>query len=206
MASQDTNFRLSETELQLVEHVDFFTQKRRILNSIQEAFGRLEQLLVHDAAPHRNWLPAELLTERGRISRGENLGGLPWMMLDCPYYFSRDAIFAFRSLFWWGHPFSITLHLSGRYAATYGKVLLGSWNELSESLLFCINPKPFEHHFGPDNYATIGHLKMTGHHTESQIIDHGFMKITHTVPLRNAETMIPVFREYFSEMLRLMRK
>ena len=35
------------------------------------------------------------------------------MILDYPRLFSRENIFAFRSLFWWGHYFSCTLHIGG---------------------------------------------------------------------------------------------
>ncbi len=49
----------------------------------------------------------------GKISKGENYQEQPWVMLDFPRLFSKESVFAFRTMFWWGHYFSFTFHLSG---------------------------------------------------------------------------------------------
>jgi len=37
-----------------------------------------------------------------QVARGESLENLPYQYLDCPRYYSRDEIFSFRVLIWWG--------------------------------------------------------------------------------------------------------
>ena len=50
-----------------------------------------------------------------KISKGENYRGLPYVMLDYPRLFGREEVLAIRTFFWWGHGFSVTLHLKGGY-------------------------------------------------------------------------------------------
>ena len=50
-----------------------------------------------------------------KISKGENYRGLPYVILDYPRVFGREDVLAIRTMFWWGHYFSITLHLKGQY-------------------------------------------------------------------------------------------
>jgi hypothetical protein len=52
-----------------------------------------------------------------KVSRGENYRGLPWVMLDYPRVFGRVDVLAIRTMFWWGHGFTVTLHLKGMYQA-----------------------------------------------------------------------------------------
>lgn len=58
-----------------------------------------------------------------KISRGENYKGLPWVVLDYPRAFGREDVLAIRTLFWWGHYFSVTLHLKGKYMALFLPVI-----------------------------------------------------------------------------------
>ncbi len=54
-----------------------------------------------------------------KISKGENYQGLPYVMLDYPRLFGREDVLAIRTFFWWGHVFSVTLHLKGAYRELY---------------------------------------------------------------------------------------
>src|ERR1700743_3182070 len=66
-----------------------------------------------------------------KISRGENYRGLPWVMLDYPRVFGREDVLAIRTMFWWGHGFSVTLHLKGKYQELFLPVIRRRQHELS---------------------------------------------------------------------------
>ena len=66
-----------------------------------------------------------------KISKGEQYKGLPWVMLDYPRVFGKEDVFAIRTMFWWGHCFSVTLHLKGEYMRAYMPVILGHREELA---------------------------------------------------------------------------
>lgn len=80
----------------------------------------------------RHPLPEAVLKTGGKISRGENYLGLPWLVLDYPRHFTKDHIFAVRTLFWWGRFFSTTLHISGNWQQITAPKLVNAWARLQQ--------------------------------------------------------------------------
>jgi hypothetical protein len=91
-----------------------------------------------------------------KISRGENYRGLPWVMLDYPRVFGREDVFAIRTMFWWGHGFSVTLHLKGRYKEEYLPGIERRWAELADAGFHVgVSAEEWRHEHTPDNYRGI---------------------------------------------------
>ncbi len=102
---------LSSAQLQLVTDSTVLLQKNKIIKEVVSLFGTL-------AENYKNSSPNVMTTmvrRNAKISKGENYQGLPYVMLDYPREFEKANVFAIRSFFWWGHYFSITLHLEGEY-------------------------------------------------------------------------------------------
>jgi hypothetical protein len=107
---------LSDADWGFAASPDFILTKNRVIEAVYEMFGSLAMSYVPSAEPLRAVYP-EALAVPPKISRGEQYEGMPWVMLDYPRFFSEEhGHFAIRSFFWWGHFFSIQLHLSGQYA------------------------------------------------------------------------------------------
>jgi len=91
-----------------------------------------------------------------KISKGENYQGLPYVMLDYPRLFGREDVLAVRTFFWWGHAFSVTLHLKGEYLAQYRPLLRRHWAELAEAGFHVgISDDEWRHEHVPENYRPI---------------------------------------------------
>lgn len=118
--NDDAKLRFSPEEIRLITDPAWILTKNSIMEKVVRMMARLseEYREIWDAArvlPVRG-LPA-LDPGSPKISRGENYNGLPWVMLDYPRIFGREDMLAIRTMFWWGHAFSVTLHLKGRYRA-----------------------------------------------------------------------------------------
>ena len=115
--------QLSAEELSLVQNAHWLLTKNTIIEKVYTLFGDI----AHQMRDNLNANPAILLSEvlipSPKISRGENYGGLPWVMLDYPRLFNRQDTFAIRTMFWWGHYFSVTLHLKGEMQKVFGPAL-----------------------------------------------------------------------------------
>jgi hypothetical protein len=112
-----------------------------------------------------------------KISRGENYLGLPWVILDYPRIFGREDVLAIRTMFWWGHPFSVTLHLKGRYQTLYVPVIERRRARLAEAGFQAgIGADEWRHEHAPDNYAP---LTEAGHGG----MDRPFVKLSAAVGL-----------------------
>lgn len=108
---ENTNLVLSEEERRMAKDASVILTKNRIIQYVYNIFGQIS------SEDRDQW---DLLTSVAgslgpKISRGENLSGLPWVMLDYPRLFKNEDILAVRILFWWGNFFSITLHVNGKY-------------------------------------------------------------------------------------------
>ena len=91
-----------------------------------------------------------------KISRGENYRGLPWVMLDYPRFFGREDVFAIRTMFWWGHAFSVTLHLKGRYRVMCLPVIEQHWAVLAAAGFHVgVSADEWRHEHQPDNYGVV---------------------------------------------------
>jgi len=106
--------QLSEEEWQLLQNSGWILTKHAVIDKVYHLFG----WLAHEAqlrlrGPHH--LPEAVLHQSPKISKGEQYQRLPWVVLDYPRYFSKEHVFAIRHFFWWGHYFSSTLQLKGRF-------------------------------------------------------------------------------------------
>src|ERR1700743_243634 len=116
----DAKIRLSAEKLRLVGDPGWILTKNSIVRKVVEMFGELSgewrEVYLHDGDP--------------KISRGEQYKGLPWGMLDYPRVFGKEDVLAVRTMFWWGHCFSLTLHLKGKYLRMYAPVILSRREDL----------------------------------------------------------------------------
>ncbi len=103
----------SEEESDLVQKADLILTKNLIIAKVCGLFGQLAESMEKES--FIRGFPARESDHRPKISKGENFKGLPYVVLDFPREFTKDDIFAIRTLFWWGNYFSTTLQLKGRY-------------------------------------------------------------------------------------------
>lgn len=109
-----TNFFLEPKELD-------FLKDPLIMPTKQALMDRLHLLL----ADVRNVMTEETLTiwnkvapnckDNGKISKGENLQGQPYLVLDFPAHLEGDHMLAFRHIIIWGHYAYSQVLISGDY-------------------------------------------------------------------------------------------
>ncbi len=139
-------------------------------------------------------LPNKSLFKSGKISRGENYLGLPYLVLDFPAYFTNQDTFAFRTMFWWGHYFSVTLHLSGVSLERYRDKLLENFPQfLNQDIYICVANTPWHYHFEPDNYQLLREEHM------QLIANAPFVKLTRKLELENWKAL-PGFAGHFFDV------
>lgn len=124
------NNTFTPEELGVIADIEFFTLKERVTQKILDALNHAQQGIlashVHEsfAYPHR--MDAAI----GKVSKGEQYKGYPYMVLDFPRLFAQSGVFAFRTMVWWGHAAYFTLHISGKYLAQHREAILRNWSAL----------------------------------------------------------------------------
>lgn len=194
--------QLSQQELDYLHDTHFLLTKRKITQQLQQLLANTQQELRELLSQHKQQLPPHCLQRAGKISRGENYKGLPYLILDYPRLLSKEDVFAFRTMCWWGNFFSCSLQLQGKSLDYYRTTLLQRFrSHKSNGLYICINNTPWEYHYGPDNYQLLEKLPAE---KISQLLQQDFCKISRKTGLENYGQLPSFARDCMQEFLGLL--
>lgn len=174
--------QLSAEELSLVQNADWLLTKNTIIEKVFALFGDIAHEVRGNFTATPDFLPSAVLEPSPKISKGENYKGLPWVMLDYPRFFNRQDTFAIRTMFWWGHFFSVTLHLKGVYKEKYQQQLLNNLPLLkTHPFYLCISGEEWRHEFEEDNYTPLTQLNSSD--IEKILLANNFCKLSAKISL-----------------------
>jgi hypothetical protein len=195
--------RLSAKEMELVTNADWILTKNGIIQKVNYLLGDLQVAQQDILDNFKQFIPIEILTPAAKISKGENYKGLPYLVLDYPRYFDKENIVAIRTLFWWGHFFSITLHLSGRSKQLFETKILAAFASLQEDDFFiCTGEDEWEHHFEKDNYTPL--KNMSPMEFENCITQKSFLKLAQNISLQQWDHAHTLLTGYFCRLICLL--
>ncbi len=186
---------LTKEEQALAANANILLTKNKIIQEVYELFGRLAAEYQTATGPT---LPADIQQIHPKISRGENYLGLPWVMLDWPRHFANQNTFAIRTMFWWGHYFSLHLLLQG------DKMHLLNAERLPQASgwYFTTGTDPWQHQFDPALALAAKEVQV---HTLENQAPNGFYKISVYLPLQEWDKAEDFLKEKFAMVLQLVR-
>jgi hypothetical protein len=174
--------QFSEEELQLASDATLILTKSRIMKKVVRQFSALAESFQSVIKENKDALPVALTRTEPRISRGEQYHELPWVMLDYPRIFGREEIFAIRTMFWWGHDYSMTLHLRGDVLARYRPVLESAlMNGKLDGFLLSGAEDEWMHHRDEDSHFETKQIDIK--RLQSLLFDRPFLKIRRGFPI-----------------------
>jgi len=174
--TDDAKVMLSEFELMLVSNSEWILTKQRVVQKVGVLLAQQVAVINRDFIPHLIPAVPELASGLPKISKGERYRELPYVILDHPAVFSRAAVFALRTMFWWGNFISVTLHLSGHYKKLLEAVIEKNIvHGIDQSFYISTGNTEWEHHFGEDNYSAVA--SMNREVLNKKIVQPSFIKI-----------------------------
>jgi hypothetical protein len=197
---QVTNLKFSEEELSALNQQQFFIIKNSATKKIMHLFGEMEaELKKYDQ--HISKSVEGLNISSGKIFRGENYKLFPYVVLDYPRLFSTRSIFAYRTMFWWGHEFSFTMHLQGEALDAFRQVISKNLNLLNgKGIYYCVNSTPWQYYFEPDNYVPIEEYK----DAEIEIGERNFIKLSRKLSIASCADAMDTCLESYQLFLKLL--
>ena len=205
MGDKDTNLYLNDDEIAMLSDTGFFIKKKAITEHVVRLLGELEGELDIMIQQHRSLLPEAVFNKRGKISKGENYLGLPYVILDYPALFEKQGVFAVRTLMWWGNSFSFTFHLSGHHLENYLDSLFKSLPGMDDNMLICINANPWEHHHRSTNYIPVSEFVKTADNTPEYFKNKDFLKLSKTIPLEQHSALVAEGKEFLNLILNSLK-
>lgn len=188
-----TQKRFTPTELSTLHNTRFFEVKASATQKIEQLLAEVRDEIKDEIKKNGLTFPNEVDSVNGKIFRGENYRGLPYLVLDYPKHFSKNYVMAFRTMFWWGNFFSFTLHLQGKALELFTPKI----QQLKKKKVYlCINNTPWQYHYNKDNYVLLDDLSET--EIKKLILEKGFLKLSRKLPLKDHEKLSTFCRETFS--------
>ena len=197
-----TKIHLSKLETELVQNSEWILTKHSIINKVYQFFGEL--LITYKEILRQQTFPIIDSYKHlgGKISKGENYMGLPYVILDYPASFTKETIFAIRTFFWWGNFFSISLHLSGRKVLAEGD-FSNIFLFLKENNFYvCVNENEWQHNFEPANYINIADLS---ENPFKEILIKDFFKISKKLELNKWDAAPEFLKRTFEEIIEFLK-
>ena len=143
--------KFTDKEWQYLHDTDFLLTKRGVGEKLMTILQETERSIaesIRNLLAYPSWF-----NNPGKISKGENYEGLPFMVLDYPKVNSGEGFVLMRSMIWWGNYCSFTLHAKGVYSEALRAEMTKIW-ELKDFCI-CINTDQWNHQFIPSNYILL---------------------------------------------------
>jgi hypothetical protein len=190
--------QLSIAEMTLVSDPGIILTKNAIMGKVVGMMGVLAEEYGELSVVSGEW-------GSPKISKGENYRGLPYVILDYPRIFGREDVLAIRTMFWWGHYFSITLHLKGQYR----NALLTAIREripllAARGFHIGISGDEWRHELTEDNYVLLEGLNNTA---IEKILDdqRAFLKLSATCGLDRWDEAPEVLPDLFRVLVAVIK-
>lgn len=182
---------LSAEELALVQNGAILLTKNNIIQKVYTLFGGLSDSLRSHYEQNKTRFP-EILNTYPKIAKGENFQGLPYVMLDYPRLFGKEDVLAIRTFFWWGHNFTVTLHLKGIYKEKLADSILSnaSWLHYA-GFRICLNGNEWEHDLEAANWNENSLESIAS----AKIQQSPFCKIACSIPLQQWQHIDTILEE-----------
>lgn len=184
-------------------NMEVFPLKRQINQKIYALFEQLK-LQLKDTEQHKQFIfPPGTDNSTGKISQGENYDSFPWVMLDFPKLFNKQEIFAFRTLFWYGHYFSFSLVLAGGVAAYFLPQIIKGRSILNgKGLFFTKFDDPWQHAITAENCLPVENV--TDEQFAKHVKEYGFLKIAAKINSADPEEILTNAEKFYSIFLTLL--
>lgn len=192
----------SDEEMLLMANGDIMPTKRQIMSKMADRFAKIEAKF--------KWqidgidLPSGTLLKAGKISRGENYKGQPYMVLDYPRLFTGNDVLNVRLLFWWGHYFTMSLHLAGKYWEHQKPKFANPLNlPLRQSVRFQVSGSVWENDINATDFHYISDMDNSFH--QSQIMRSSFIKIVDYLPLDDTPDLESFSFDVFENFVSILK-
>ncbi|MEM7550826.1 MAG: hypothetical protein AAF363_14175 [Bacteroidota bacterium] len=194
---------LTSKELGFLMDTDFLVTKSQLIKKMESILSETEQSLVRLVQSSGYKFPEKTLIKAGKISKGENYRLLPYLVLDYPRLSTKENLFLYRTIFWWGHYFSFTLQMEGHLAQNVLQKLIHDCSEITgKNLLLYSGMDRWCHDLGDPGYISIDTLEVDD--LKKILSNLQFLKISAKSPLEDytkVEENSTQYLKLFAELL-----
>ena len=200
--NSQTKIHLSKLESELAQNKEWILTKRSVIDKVYRLFGEMHTIYKQIAEQETSSFIDGYKNTGGKISKGENYNQLPYVIMDYPALFTKENIFAIRTMFWWGNFFSISLHLSGKKFQPQQSLSTLFLFLKEKNFYICVAEDEWQHHFEPANYVNVSDLDEKKF---KAISNEKFFKIAKRLDLNKWHEAPEFLEESFREIIEFLK-
>ncbi len=200
--NDEAKIHLSPQEMELVNNSEWIFTKQAIMHKAHLLLGELHHEYRKIVEEEKQFLPDHFQKPGGKISKGENYLGLPFLILDYPAVFSKENILAVRTMFWWANFFSISLHFSGKVLPKFRDT--PQWLSFfkQKDFYISVSENEWQHEFGASNFIDI---KKINEEQLQNIFKRNFFKVAKKIELNQWNEAPEFLEKSFKEIVQFIK-
>ncbi len=198
----DAKIYLSEQELQIAGNKDWILTKSKITNAVYQVFGAFAESIHAISLSKKDQLPNEILSISPKIYKGENYQQFPYVLLDYPRLFDKEKILAIRTMFWWGHYFSICLLVQGSYKDELQERIANRLINLDDTFSIGTSHSIWEHEINHKNFVPVQQYSIA--EWKQLWMDRNFIKLAKTYPIDAWQNLPALLNADLLQILKLL--
>lgn len=169
-------------ELELIKSEEFFRTKKNIFDIIYNQFQELNLQLEELKQQYSTLFEQYQAPLNGKISKGENYDGCPYIVLDNPRIYLPNNILACRTMFMWGKYFVATFIFRHADANSHFKFIENFVDKhMNENDYMMTGNAMWQHHITGDNYIGLKDLDLKNFEMKLPIEQ---VKIVRVIPFK----------------------
>ena len=154
--------QLSPEEKQLISNSEWILTKNAVLAKVNALLALVLDEQMNWINVNKELFHPSLFAPPAKISRGENYGGLPYLVLDHPRVFGKPDTCVIRTFFWWGNYFSTTLQLEGSYRQRAEPRIVAAYEMMGKrNFLLGISTDRWQHRIDSAHYKPVKEFSST---------------------------------------------
>lgn len=190
-----TKLHIPPEAITTLQNTDFFSFKRQFTEHLIDYFGSLMEDLKSASIIRDFPFPEGMDTTVGKITKGENYRGLPYVIADFPRLFTPESVMAYRVMFWWGHYFSCTWHWSGQALKQFYPMIQQKWPlKFSADVRIAFTGDEWQHALEEPVYQPISEVNLPQ-------VAPDFLKIAILIPFERHSAVTELAKKYAVEVL-----
>lgn len=190
----------SSEEHDFLSQKEIYTIKKEVTEKLKVILMNTSEKISGISAKNLKVLPEKILT-KGKISKGENYQGYPYIILDNPRLFNQHSILVYRTMILYGHYASCHLQIHGDFLNQYKNSIYYNLKNFSDGNYYIPNgPSPWIYHLEDGGFDK---LNMTL--SMNDLFKHSFFKISSFLPISEIENLPDLSSLTFEKCLTLLQ-
>ena len=192
---------IDSRELSLLSDREPLLTKKSIDQKLTSLLLQGQEKIIEHCTVNNLQLPDAISLHPRKIAKGENYQDMPYWVSDFPASLHKAHIWAFRTVVWWGHCFSFSLILKGKFKTDWP---LDIRRLQDQDIYYTLHSDPWKIEFTPEVQTKV--YSASVEKVDQHYIRHDFLKLSIMHDLEQINSLPAFSLASFEKIIGLFQK